>query len=109
MRLSRSSSLPPCLLSPIDRSAEADVPGTNRSQPLRRCAPMTKNELVGEIAECLEEALQLQSRVTEVTERAHRAAGMSGAYREVRGEGPRIHSGLLGPTGALRRSRCAEF
>jgi hypothetical protein len=27
---------------------------------------MTQNELIGKIAECLEEALRLQSRVTEV-------------------------------------------
>lgn len=34
---------------------------------------MTENELIGEIAECLQEALRLQSRVTEVTERVHQA------------------------------------
>jgi hypothetical protein len=36
---------------------------------------MTENELIGEIAECLAEALRLQSRVTEMTERAHQSAG----------------------------------
>ncbi len=33
---------------------------------------MTENELIGEIAECLQEALQLQSRVTEVAHFGHR-------------------------------------
>ena len=44
---------------------------------------MTENELIGEIAECLQEALPLQSRVTEVTERVLQAAGMSMADRAV--------------------------
>jgi len=64
---------------------------------------MTKNELVGEIAECLEEALQLQSRVTEVTERAHRAAGMSVADRAVRGKVTGLFFGLLAHLEELNR------
>jgi hypothetical protein len=47
---------------------------------------MVGNELVGELAECLEETLRLQSRVTEATERAYRAAGMSVADRALRGK-----------------------
>jgi len=64
---------------------------------------MTKNELVGEIAECLQEALQLQSRVTEVTERAHRAAGMSVADRAVRGKVTGLFFGLLAHLEELNR------
>ncbi len=64
---------------------------------------MTENELIGEIAECLQEALQLQSRVTEVTERAHRAAGMSVADRAVRGKVTGLFFGLLAHLEELNR------
>src|SRR5437879_12776448 len=64
---------------------------------------MTENELIGEIAECLQEALQLQSRVTEVTERAHQAAGMSVADRALRGKVRGLFFGLLAHLEGLHR------
>lgn len=64
---------------------------------------MTENELIGEIAECLEEALELQSRVTEVTERAHQAAGMRVADRGLRGKVTGLFFGLLAHLEELNR------
>jgi hypothetical protein len=56
---------------------------------------MVRNELVGELAECLEETLRLQSRMAEATERAYRAAGMSVADRALRGKVTGLFFGLL--------------
>jgi hypothetical protein len=64
---------------------------------------MRDSELIGEIAECLEEALRFQSRVTEVTERAHQAAGMSLADRALRGKVTGLFFGLLAHLEELNR------
>jgi hypothetical protein len=64
---------------------------------------MTQNELIGKIAECLEDALRLQSRVTEVTERGHQAAGMSVADRALRGKVTGLFFGLLAHLEQLNR------
>jgi len=64
---------------------------------------MRENELIGEIAECLEETLRLQSRVTEVTERAHQTAGLSGADRALRGKVTGLFFGLLAHLEQLNR------
>ncbi len=64
---------------------------------------MTENELIGEIAECLQEALRLQSRVTEMTERVHQAAGMSVADRALRAKVTGLFFGLLAHLEELNR------
>ena len=64
---------------------------------------MTENELIGGIAECLEEALRLQSRVTEVAERAHQAAGMRVADLALRGKVTGLFFGLLAHLEELNR------
>jgi hypothetical protein len=64
---------------------------------------MTDNELIGEVAECLQEALRLQSRVTEVTERVHQAAGMGVADRSLRGNVTGLFFGLLAHLEAFNR------
>lgn len=64
---------------------------------------MTENELIGEIAECLQEALRLQSRVTEVTERAHQTAAMGVADRALRGKVTGLFFGLLAYLEQLNR------
>jgi hypothetical protein len=43
-----------------------------------------RNQLLTEIADCLDEAVRLQSRITELTEQAHQAAGMSSSDRTLR-------------------------
>ncbi len=44
------------------------------------------NHHVREIADCLDEALRLQSRVMELTEQVYEAAGMSPSDRTLRGK-----------------------
>jgi len=64
---------------------------------------MTRDELLREIADCLDEALRLQSRLTELTEQAYQAAGMSTADRAHRGKVTGLFFGLLAHLEELNR------
>jgi len=64
---------------------------TNREQVLR------------EIADCLDEALRLQSRLTELTEQVQRAAGMRTEERALRGKVTGLFFGLLAHLDELNR------
>ena len=46
----------------------------------------TRNQYLAEIADCLDEAHRLQSRVIELTEQVYQTAGMSTVDRTVRGK-----------------------
>jgi hypothetical protein len=61
------------------------------------------NELQREIADCLDGALRLQSRVIDVTEQVQLAAGMNTADRSVRGKVTGLFFGLLAHLEALNR------
>lgn len=61
------------------------------------------NQCLQEIAECRDEALQLQSRLIDLTERVHQAAGMSGADRALRGKVTGLFFGLLAHLEELNR------
>ena len=63
----------------------------------------SRNELQREIADCLDEALRLQSRVMDVTEQVQRAAGMNTADRGLRGKVTGLFFGLLAHLEALNR------
>ena len=56
-----------------------------------------------EVADCLDEALQLQSRITELTDQVHEAAGMSTADRALRGKVTGLFFGLLAHLEQLNR------
>jgi len=62
-----------------------------------------RNELQCEIADCLNEALRLQSRVIDVTEQAQLAAGMKTADRSLRGKVTGLFFGLIAHLEALNR------
>ncbi len=63
----------------------------------------TRHQLLSEIADCLDEGLRLQSRVTDLTEQAYQAAGMSAADRALRGKVTGLFFGLLAHLEALNR------
>lgn len=62
-----------------------------------------RNQLLREIADCLDEALRLQSRLTELTEQVHQAAGMTTADRALRGKVTGLFFGLLAHLEELNR------
>jgi len=62
-----------------------------------------RDDLQREIADCLDEAIRLQSRVIEVTEQVQQAAGMSTADRSLRGKVTGLFFGLLAHLEALNR------
>lgn len=62
-----------------------------------------RNQLLHGIADCLDEALRLQSRVTELTEQAYQAAGMSKVDSTLRGKVTGLLFGLLAHLEELNR------
>lgn len=62
-----------------------------------------RDRYVVEIAECLEEADRLQSRVIDLTERVYQTAGMSTADRALRGRVTGLLFGLVAHLGELNR------
>ncbi len=56
-----------------------------------------------EIADCLDEALRLQSRVMDLTEQVYEAAGMSPSDRALRGEVTGLFFGLQAHLEELNR------
>lgn len=63
----------------------------------------TREEYLVEIAECLDEADRLQSRVIDLTERVYQAAGMSTTDRALRGKVTGLLFGLVAHLGELNR------
>lgn len=63
----------------------------------------TRDQLLSEIADCLDEALRLQSRVTDVTDQVHKAAGMTTADRALRGKVTGLFFGVLAHLEELNR------
>jgi len=63
----------------------------------------TRDDLTREIADCLDEALRLQSRLTDLTEQVYQAAGMSTADRTHRGKVTGLFFGLLAHLEELNR------
>ena len=63
----------------------------------------SREDLLREIAACLEEALRLQSTITDLTDRVHQAAGMSTADRALRGKVTGLFFGLLAHLEELNR------
>jgi hypothetical protein len=61
------------------------------------------NHHLREIADCLDEALRLQSRVMDLTEQVYEAAGMSPADRTLRGKVTGLFFGLQAHLEALNR------
>ena len=55
----------------------------------------TRDQYLVEIADCLDEANRLQSRVMELTEHVYQAAGMRTADRALRGKVTGLLFGLL--------------
>jgi hypothetical protein len=55
------------------------------------------NPHLREIADCLDEALRLQSRVMDLTEQVYEAAGMSRGDRTLRGKVTGLFFGLQAP------------
>lgn len=64
---------------------------------------MTRNYLITEITDCLDEALRLQSRVTELSDQVYEAVGMTTANRALRGKVTGLFFGLLAHLEALSR------
>lgn len=62
-----------------------------------------RDDLLREVADCLDEALRLQSRLTELTEQVYQAAGMSTADRALRGKVTGLFFGLLAHLEELNR------
>lgn len=63
-----------------------------------------RDELLHEIAECEEEALRLQSRITELTEQAYRATGVTAHWdRSLHGKITGLCYGLLAHLEELKR------
>ncbi len=65
-------------------------------------AVTTRKELLRDIADCLDEALRLQSRITEVTEQAYQAVGMI-PDRAHRGKVTGLFFGLLAHLAEINR------
>ena len=61
------------------------------------------NHHLREIADCLDEALRLQSRVMDLTEQVYEAAGMSPADRTLRGKVTGLFFGIQAHLDALNR------
>jgi len=61
------------------------------------------NQYVREIADCLDEALRLQSRVMDLTEHVYEAAGMSPGDRTHRGKVTGLFFGLQAHLEVLNR------
>jgi hypothetical protein len=55
----------------------------------------TRNQYLAEIADCLDEAHRLQSRVIDLTEQVYQAAGMSTVDRALRGKVTGLLFGLV--------------
>jgi len=66
-------------------------------------AVTSRSELLREIADCLDEALRLQSRITDLTEQVYQAAGMTTADRALRGKTTGLFFGLLAQLEELNR------
>lgn len=64
---------------------------------------MASAELKREVADCLDEALRLQSRVIEATEGVYQAAGMTPADRSLRGKVTGLFFGLQAHLEQLNR------
>ena len=64
---------------------------------------MAKSEFLKDLANCLAEALQLQSQVTDLTEQVYQAAGMTTADRALRGKITGLFFGLLAHLEELNR------
>ena len=62
-----------------------------------------RDEFLREIADCHDEALRLQSRVTDLTDQVHQAAGLSAAERGLRGKVTGLFFGLLAHLDELGR------
>ena len=62
-----------------------------------------RDQLMREIADCLDEGLRLQSRVTDLTEQVHKAAGLTAADRALRGKVTGLFFGLLAHLDELNR------
>ena len=62
-----------------------------------------RDDLLREVAGCLDEALRLQSRLTELTEQVYQAAGMSTTDRALRGKVTGLLFGLLAHLEELNR------
>ena len=60
------------------------------------------NHHLREIADCLDEALRLQSRVMDLTEQVYEAAGMSPGDRTLRGKVTGLFFGLQAPPGGAQ-------
>ena len=63
----------------------------------------TRNQYLAEIADCLDEAHRLQSRVIELSEQVSQAAGMSTVARALRGKVPGLLFGLVAYLDELNR------
>jgi hypothetical protein len=61
------------------------------------------NQHLREIADCLDEALRLQSRVMELTEQVYEAAGMSPGDRTLRGKVTGLFFGIQAHLEELNR------
>ncbi len=61
-----------------------------------------RDEFLREI-DCLDEILRLQSRVTELTDQVHRAAGLSTAERGLRGKVTGLFFGVLAHLDEINR------
>jgi hypothetical protein len=66
-------------------------------------AMTNRHPILSEIADCLDEALRLQSRVTDLTERVYQAAGMSKVTPPLRGKVTGLFFGLLAHLEELNR------
>lgn len=62
-----------------------------------------KPQLLRDLANCLAEALQLQSQVTDLTEQVYQAAGMTTGDRALRGKVTGLFFGLLAHLEELKR------
>ncbi len=62
-----------------------------------------RDEFLRETADCLDETLRLQSRVTELTDQVHQAAGLHTAERGLRGKVTGLFFGVLAHLDELNR------
>jgi hypothetical protein len=68
----------------------------------------TRNQHLAEIADCLDEAHRLQSRVIDLTEQVYQAAGMSTVDRALRGKVTGLLFGLVAYLDELIASRSRD-
>mgnify|MGYP001571338543 FL=1 len=64
---------------------------------------MPEPQLLREIADCLDEGLRLQSRVTDLTKQVYQAIGLTTAGRALRGRVTGLFFGLLAYLAELTR------